>query len=127
MYPSEEMSITQHCWYSHTGSTPALTSSGIHRPRSFSAAHTSGTGARKASGQRFTGANAQAIRAAWSSPAAIGTRMRTRAGLLAGIVDDPGDLAAEVGPLHDAVHEPRLLQELGTLEALGQLLADRLL
>src|SRR5829696_3229181 len=41
------------------------------------------------------------------------------------VVDDPGDLGAQVAAVDDPVHEPVLEQELAGLEALGQFQADR--
>jgi hypothetical protein len=46
--------------------------------------------------------------------------------LLPAIVDDAGDLAAEVLAVDDHVHEAVLQHEFGGLEAVGQLDLDRL-
>src|SRR3954469_1512805 len=95
--------------------------------RGVDPAQTRGRGATKTRGQKPTGGNAQAISRACSRPAVKGKRYPRTSGLLARIVDDPGDLGAQVLPLDHPVDEARREQELGALEALGQLLADGLL
>src|SRR5262245_22517656 len=118
--------MIQTCSYAHSGTTPAHTISGTSQGREVfgarTTAHTNGTTAMNASGHHPSGGNAHAISTAWSKPAMKGGASVRTSGLLARIVDDPGDLAPQVLPLHDPVDQASGEQELGPLEALGELL-----